>query len=174
MLGDREAVFGLRQLGLRLQQLDFSLSHGALLVDRVDLEDQGVLLDLLADVVRELDDLAGGLALDLDIEVGNDAPGAGDGLENVTFSDGDASCGRLRGGGLGEVRLINVEAATTQCGQQYQGDQFAHDMAPAGRQFCCDRHRVLRGKPTSGSVFILCQKRAVGEFIPAARRAGTF
>ena len=51
----------------------------ALLVDRVQLHQQVALLDRVADVERQLDDLAAGLALDVHVEVGDDAAVGGHG-----------------------------------------------------------------------------------------------
>jgi len=79
-IGEGEALARIDQPGLRGADRGFRLTNPLLLVARVEFEEQIALLYSLADVEGELDDLAAGLALDLDIEVRDDLARGRDGL----------------------------------------------------------------------------------------------
>lgn len=102
LLGDVEILLGLFVFGFGGIEGDFGFVVDVFFVNGIELGEELIFFDGLGDVEGELGDAAGGLAFDVDVEVGDDAAGGGDGLEDVAALDGGGG-GGLGGGGGGAV-----------------------------------------------------------------------
>jgi len=98
----------------------FGQLHLALLINRIQLDQQGIFLHHVGDVVRELDDLAGGFALDVHIEVGDDFAGGGDGQADVAALDFGG--GDWGDGGDGGALMEQIPAAGAEDREDCQHD----------------------------------------------------